>query len=423
MTEKNAIAPFARPLYVMLKPAGAHCNLACEYCYYLEKRNLYAGGTDCLMSESLLEKFTREYIESQTTQEVLFTWHGGEPLLRPLSFYQKAVSLQKRYAGGRQIDNALQTNGTLLTDDWCRFLKENRWLVGVSIDGPQKYHDAFRKSRSGHPSWQQTLKGIEKLNHYGVEWNAMAVVDSINAEHAAEVYDFFKKSGTDFLQFTPIVERILPHSDGRHLATPCDSAPLTPSSITPEQWGRFLCELFDLWVQNDVGRFFVQIFDATLANWCGVEPGLCTLSASCGHAAVMEHNGDVYSCDHFVFPEYKLGNINQNTIIRMLYGKRQSEFGLKKHSSLPLKCKKCEFLFACHGECPKNRFTTTSTGEQGLNYLCDGYREFFSHVKPYMDFMRDELNAQRPPSNVMQAIKQGMLPRPAFPEKGKNTVQ
>ena len=178
-----------------------------------------------------------------------------------------------------------------------------------------------------------------------------------------------------------------------------------------------------LWIQNDVGRFFVQIFDATLANWCGVEPGLCTLSASCGHAAVMEYNGDVYSCDHFVFPEYKLGNINQNTIIRMLYGKQQSEFGLKKHSSLPLKCKKCEFLFACHGECPKNRFTTTSTGEQGLNYLCDGYREFFSHVKPYMDFMRDELNAQRPPSNVMQAIKQGMLPRPAFPEKGKNTVQ
>ena len=386
----TTISPFARPLYVMLKPVGAACNLACNYCYYLEKSNLYKHQPKRQMSEELLERFVKDYIEAQTMNEVVFTWHGGEPTLRPLSFYEKAVELQKKYAGGRIIHNSLQTNGTLLTDEWCRFLKANNWLVGISIDGPEAFHDRYRRDSQGRSSWQKVMEGIRLLQHYGVEWNAMAVVNRYNADHPQSFYRFFKSIGCQYIQFTPIVERNVQHADGRHLASIGDTtdAPVTDFSVTPEQWGNFLCGLFDEWVKQDIGRVFVQIFDSMLANWVGVAPGTCIYAKECGHAGVMEYNGDVYSCDHFVFPQYKLGNINEHTLIEMLYGEKQRRFSQLKYNKLPRQCKECRWAFACHGECHKNRFVNDRYGNPGLNYLCAGYRRFFEHIAPTMDEMK-----------------------------------
>lgn len=399
-------APFAKPLYVMAKPVGALCNLACDYCYYLEKSNLYKDVSKHLMSDELLERFVQEYIRSQTMPQVLFTWHGGEALMRPLDFYKKAMALQRRYAGGRTIDNCIQTNGTLLTDEWCRFFRENNWLVGVSIDGPQEFHDRYRRNREGVPSFMTVMHGIELLNRHGVEWNAMAVVNNHNGDHPLEFYRFFKSIGCRYIQFTPVVERICSHQDGRHLAAPMQEGERTAGfSVTPEQWGSFLCTLFDEWVGNDVGQYFIQLFDATLANWVGEQPGVCSMARTCGHAAVMEFNGDIYSCDHFVFPQYKLGNIRRNSLVEMMYGEKQQAFGSMKQTSLPQQCRQCEFLFACNGECPKNRFVRTASGETGLNYLCKGYYTFFKHAAPYMDFMKNELTAGRAPANVMEAIR------------------
>ena len=403
----NIANPFAKPLYVMLKPAGAHCNLACKYCYYLEKNKLYPTAQRHLMSDEMLEQFTREYIEAQTMSQVLFTWHGGEPLLRSIDFYRKALSLQQKYAGGRRIDNVIQTNGTLLTDEWCEFFAQNHWLVGISIDGPQPYHDHYRLTAAGTPSWQKVMQGIKLLKKHGVEWNAMAVVNAYNVNHPLEFYRFFKENGCQFLQFTPIVERQTRHEDGRTLASLADKneIPLSEASVTPEQWGYFLCAIFDEWVRKDVGKIFVEIFDCTLANWMGVSPGICAYSKECGHAGVMEHNGDVYSCDHFVFPEYKLGNIRDHSLIDMLYGEQQQEFSRLKHSSLPRQCKECDMEFACHGECPKNRFMKDKYGDSGLNYLCPGYYHYYQHVAPYMDYMKQELMSQRPPSNIMKVVQ------------------
>ena len=402
----NIANPFAKPLYVMLKPAGAHCNLACKYCYYLEKNKLYPTAQRHQMSDEMLEQFTREYIEAQTMSQVLFTWHGGEPLLRSIDFYRKALSLQQKYAGGRRIDNVIQTNGTLLTDEWCEFFAQNHWLVGISIDGPQPDHDHYRLTAAGKPSWKKVMQGIKLLKKHGVEWNAMAVVNAYNVNHPLEFYRFFKENGCQFLQFTPIVERLTRHEDGRTLASLADKdeIPLSEASVAPEQWGYFLCAIFDEWVRKDVGKIFVEIFDCTLANWMGISPGICAYSKECGHAGVMEHNGDVYSCDHFVFPEYKLGNIRDHSLIDMLYGEQQQEFSRLKHSSLPRQCKECDMEFACHGECPKNRFMKDKYGDSGLNYLCLGYYHYYQHVAPYMDYMKQELMAQRPPSNIMKVV-------------------
>ena len=402
----NIANPFAKPLYVMLKPAGAHCNLACKYCYYLEKNKLYPTAQRHLMSDEMLEQFTREYIEAQTMNQVLFTWHGGEPLLRSIDFYRKALSLQQKYAGGRRIDNVIQTNGTLLTDEWCEFFAQNHWLVGISIDGPQPDHDHYRLTAAGKPSWKKVMQGIKLLKKHGVEWNAMAVVNAYNANHPLEFYRFFKENGCQFLQFTPIVERLTRHEDGRTLASLADKdeISLSEASVAPEQWGNFLCAILDEWVRKDVGKIFVEIFDCTLANWMGVSPGICAYSKECGHAGVMEHNGDVYSCDHFVFPEYKLGNIRDHSLIDMLYGEQQQEFSRLKHSSLPRQCKECDMEFACHGECPKNRFMKDKYGDSGLNYLCPGYYHYYQHVAPYMDYMKQELMSQRPPSNIMKVV-------------------
>ena len=402
----NTISPFSKPLYVLAKPVGASCNLRCKYCYYLEKSHLYRNAPARVMSDELLERFVQEYMQAQTMSQVLFTWHGGEPLMRPLSFYRKAVALQEKYAFGRQIDNTIQTNGTLLTDEWCEFFKEHNWLVGISIDGPQEFHDEYRRTASDKPSWQKVMRGIRLLRKHGVEWNAMAVVNDFNAGYPLEFYHFFKEMGAKYIQFAPVVERMAAHSDGRHLATLVDQeCPVADFSVSPAQWGDFLCAIFDEWVRHDVGQTYVEIFDCTLANWVGERPGICVYAKECGHAGVMEFNGDVYSCDHFVFPEYKLGNIRDRTLVEMLYGEQQRQFSCLKHASLPKQCKECEWEFACHGECPKNRFVNDRYGNPGLNYLCSGYRHFYEHVAPYMDFMKKEFMNQRPPANVMEAVK------------------
>lgn len=400
----------------MLKPAGARCNMTCAYCYYLEKAQLYRDEARHTLSDELLERFTRDYIEAQTMHEVLFTWHGGEAFMRPLSFYRKAVELQRRYARGRRIDNCIQTNATLITEEWCRFLHDNRWLVGVSIDGPQEFHDEYRRTATGRPSFHKVMQGIRLLNRYGVEWNAMAVVNDFNADYPLDFYHFFKKIGCRYIQFTPIVERLVVDkaTGKKRLATTADAAQdavMAEYSVDSEQWGHFLCAIFDEWVRRDVGSVFIQLFDSTLANWTGAQPGVCTMAAYCGHAAVMEFNGDVYSCDHFVFPQYRLGNIRERTLTEMLYSTEQQTFGAMKKDSLTRQCRECEYLFACNGECPKNRFTTSVYGEQGHNYLCAGYKRFFRHVAPYMDFMKGELDAGRPPANVMQAIREGRFGR------------
>ena len=408
---EKATYAFSKPLYVMTKPAGSLCNLACDYCYYTEKSKLYRHTPKHIMSDELLEKFIREYINCQTTPDIYFTWHGGETMMRPLDFYKKVVQLQRKYAGGRNIVNSIQTNGTLITEDWCRFLHDENWLVGVSIDGPQEFHDEYRKSKTGKPSFRQVMNGIKLLNKFQVEWNAMAVVNDFNADYPLEFYHFFKEIGCHYIQFTPIVERIFKHPDGRILASPDEGAEaaLADFSITPEQWGNFLCTIFDEWVRQDVGEYFIQIFDATLANWMGVLPGLCSMAETCGHAGVMEFNGDVYSCDHFVFPEYKLGNIFQKNLIDMMFSDKQLKFGEAKKSTLTEQCRNCEFLFACHGECPKNRFASSEDGEPGQNYLCSGYHRFFKHVAPYMDFMKQELQHQRPPANVMDWARKNII--------------
>ena len=403
----DAAYSFARPMYVMLKPAGSLCNLRCRYCYYLEKKILYADQPSHVLSDMLLEKFVKEYIEAQTSPQVLFTWHGGETLMRPISFYRKALRFQQLYACGHAIDNCIQTNATMLTDEWCRFFKENHFLVGVSIDGPKDCHDQYRRTANNAPTFSKVMKGIELLNKHGVEWNALAVVNSYNAIRPLEFYHFFKQIDCHYLQFTPVVERIAQRADSLTLVPGMQGSDegLADFSVTPEQWGEFLCTIFDEWVRHDVGSYFVQLFDATLANWAGVAPGVCSLAKECGHAGVMEFNGDVYSCDHFVFPEHRLGNLQDKTITEMMYSPQQDEFAKMKRQLLPQQCKECRFLFACNGECPKNRFLTDRYGNYGLNYLCKGYHRFFEHVAPYMEYMKNELANHRSPATITTILQ------------------
>ncbi len=392
--------PFSRELYVMAKPAGASCNLSCEYCYYLEKGSTLASANPRhIMSDAVLEEYVKQYIAATTTQEVCFTWHGGEAMLRSIDFYRRALELERKYGGGRPVLNCLQTNGTLITDEWCRFLKDNNWLVGVSIDGPEEFHDEYRRTSAGKPTFRNVLRGIRMLQNHGVEWNAMAVVNDYNADYPEEFYDFFKGIGCRYLQFTPIVERRLANGT---LATVADTGELTSHSVAPEQWGRFLCRVFDRWVRADVGSIFVQIFDATLAGMVGVKPGVCSMATTCGHAAMMEHNGDLYSCDHFAFPEYRLGNIMESGIAEMMVSERQLKFGEAKRDNLPPTCRSCRYLNLCNGECPKNRFAIDPVdGTPRLNYLCEGYRAFFRHTEPYFRFMAEELKNRREPARVM----------------------
>lgn len=406
---------------MLAKPVGPLCNLACKYCFYVEKECLYPhkpGISEWAMPDHILEEYIRQYIESQPISSVSFAWQGGEPTLLGADYFRRVVALQQKHANGKQIENALQTNGVLLDDEWCEFLAENRFLVGLSIDGTRRLHDRYRVDKAGAPSFDKIVHSIARLKAHGVEFNTLTVVHRHNSPYPLEVYRFLREVGGGFLQFIPIIERVADNPVRGSLAlVPPDS--VTPArvsewSVEPLQYGRFLCTIFDEWVRNDVGKVFVQLFDVALAAWVGLEPNLCVFQRTCGSAAVIEHNGDIYSCDHYVYPENRLGNIRELPVRSMLHSRQQIRFGQDKLDRLPKACLECRFLFACNGECPKHRFAKSPHGDQNLNYLCPAYKLFFAHVDPYMKFMAAELGAERPPANIMRWIRD----RPETARKG-----
>ncbi len=398
------------PFQMMAKPIGPLCDLDCTYCYYLEKEKLYPKERDWKMPLDVLDSFIRQQIETQQSANVSFAWQGGEPTLLGVKYFVKVVELQQKYAEGRTIENALQTNGMLLDDEWCSFLAKNQFLVGISIDGPRELHDRYRLNRRSGGTFDRVLHGLELLKKHHVEFNTLAVVHRHNSRYPLEVYRFLKEIGSRFMQFIPIVERSSAgrSTDGLQLVPPHFSpdANVTEWSVEPMQYGTFLCSIFDEWIRRDVGKFFVQLFDVALQSWIGMEQSLCAFRETCGDALALEHNGDLYSCDHYVYPEYKLGNIIDNPIETLVSSARQQKFGKDKLDSLPKYCRDCEVQFACNGECPKHRFIKTPGGEDGLNYLCAGYKKFFQHIDPAMRFMASELRNERPPANVMQWMRE-----------------
>lgn len=385
---------------IMIKPAGSLCNLRCHYCYYLDKAEIY-GGKEPRMSLDMLETFVREYISANDVQDVTFNWHGGEPLLMGLDFYLKAMEFQKKYASGKNIHNTLQTNGTLITPQWARFFRENNFLVGVSLDGPKDVHDRYRTGKGGASTFDRVVKGMVELYKAGVEYNVMATVNRQCEGRGLEIYRLLKGAGTRFIQFMPVLEHV---KDGRIVDPQEEGARIAPWSVSAEGFGRFLCDIFDYWVRHDVGKVFVNQFDSTLALWCGEQPGTCTFAETCGGNSVIEHNGDLYPCDHFVYEKYRLGNVLEIDLRTLMTSEKQIRFGISKRNGLPAKCIRCRWFFACHGECPKHRFNRTESGETGLNALCEGYNMFFSHVAPYMDRMKQLLSEHRPPADIMTEL-------------------
>ena len=386
--------------HVMLKPRGALCNLDCKYCYFLSKEMLYPGSR-FRMADELLEAYTRQYIAAQRVPEVTFAWQGGEPTLMGLDFFRRAVDYQQKYRSeGMRVYNALQTNGTLLNDEWCAFLHENEFLVGLSVDGPRELHDIYRVDKGGQPTFERVMAAARLMQQHKVDFNILTTVHAANATHPLEVYRFLRDElGTQFIQFIPIVER--ENETGFQ-----EGEQITPRSVTGKQYGDFLIAIFDEWVRHDVGRVYVQIFDVALAAWLGERPGLCIFEETCGHALAMEHNGDVYSCDHFVEPRHKLGNMVDIPLLEMVGSEQQWRFGQAKRDTLPRYCRECEVRFVCNGGCPKDRILHTPEGEPGLNYLCEGFRAFFNHIDAPMKFMAAELRAQRPPANIMRHLAQ-----------------
>jgi len=386
----------------MAKPTGPICNLDCKYCFYLEKENLYPKDTNWAMPDDVLETFIQDHIEAHSVPDVLFAWQGGEPTLLGVDYFRKAVALQKKYAGGKTISNAFQTNGVLLNDEWCEFFKENDFLIGLSIDGPQHLHDHYRVDRGGQPTFKKVMRGLEFLKKHEVEFNTLTVVNRANQSHPLEVYRFLKEIGSVVMQFIPLVERITPDpSSVLKMVLPVQDGDLANWSVEAGPYGDFLCSIFDEWVQNDVGKHFVQLFDVSLQSWMGMPASLCWFRESCGAALALEHNGDLYSCDHFVYPENKLGNIMERPLSSLINSPQQRQFGQDKKETLPRYCRECDVRFACHGECPKHRFIKTPDGEDGLNYLCAGYMKFFRHIDPYMRFMAGMLRRRQPPAHVM----------------------
>lgn len=396
----------------MTKPIGPLCNLDCKYCFYLEKEKLFPSNENFKMSDEMLETYIRQYIEQQSVPEIQFAWQGGEPTLLGVEFFRKAVALQKKYAHGKIISNAFQTNGTLLDDEWAAFLVENQFLVGLSIDGPAKLHDAYRVDKKGDATYQRVLAGLRILKKHQVEFNTLTVVNRINSKKPLEVYRFLRDIGSGFIQFIPLVERLADAEAtklGLDLATPPRAdeegekrMPVTDWSVEPRQYGEFLCTIFDEWIKRDVGRTYVQLFDVTLGNTLGQGGGLCLFSETCGTALAMEHNGDIYSCDHYVYPQYKLGNILNHSLGEMVGSAAQRKFGQDKADTLPAYCRSCEVRHLCHGECPKHRFIRTPDGDPGLNYLCAAYKRFFNHTAPAMRQMGQLLNQGRAPAEIME---------------------
>ena len=394
----------------MAKPSGSVCNIDCHYCFYLEKEKLYPDlNKSWRMDDEVLEQYVSQYIAAQDVPAVDFAWQGGEPTLMGVDFYRRALLLQEKYADGKRITNAFQTNGILLDDEWGEFLAENRFLIGISIDGPREMHDRYRVDKGQNPTFDRVMAGLDVLKKHEVEFNTLTVLQRHNADHPGEVYDFLTEIGSYYMQFIPIVERIAREADGAglELVNPefDGAAKVSNWSVGALQYGRFLCSIFDTWVRRDVGERFVQIFDVTLGSFLGEDASLCIFAETCGNALIIEHNGDLYSCDHFVYPDYRLGNVRDETIKEMVASAPQRKFGTDKRDRLPQYCRQCEYKFACNGGCPKHRFIRTPSGEDGLNYLCKGYKLYFSHVDPYMRFMADELRQRRAAANVMSWVK------------------
>ncbi|MBN8216685.1 MAG: anaerobic sulfatase maturase [Spirochaetes bacterium] len=440
--------PFKPPMafHIMTKPAGAKCNLACKYCFYLEKEAYYPGARDFRMSDETLREYVRQYIAAQEVDEIHFAWQGGEPTLLGVGFFEKAVALQKEFCPpGKTVANAFQTNGVLLDDRWGEFLAREKFLVGISIDGPEAIHDHFRVNKGGEPTFAKVFAGMQVLKKHGVEFNTLTVVNRENSLRALEVYRFLREHGSGFIQFIPIVERAGGAGPGEGsgeareiekrktgaaarvsdweakrelLASPpniapsmarqsgrmASSHPVTPWSVLPGDYGQFLCDIWDEWVRKDVGKVFVQFFDVQLGLWVGQPSSVCVFAETCGKALAMEHNGDLYSCDHFVYPEYRLGNLHQESLGDMVSGAFQTRFGRDKQETLPAYCRRCEYKFACNGECPKHRFLKTPDGEDGLNYLCAAYKKFFGHAGEHLKLMAELLGRREAPAGIMEIL-------------------
>ncbi len=412
----------------MAKPVGPICNLACTYCFYLEKEELYPGKPNWRMSDEVLETYIRRYIEDQRIPEISFSWQGGEPTLLGVAFFRNVVKLQAKYANGRRIINAFQTNGTLLDDEWGEFLAANEFLVGLSVDGPREIHDRYRLGNKGQRTFDQVMRGRTTLAKHGVDFNALCVVNRVNSQHPLETYDFLKREISEFIQFIPLVERgafkagagaqlrlaeppVVRETD-RGVAPGAvndgvGASQVTSWSVQPRAYGDFLCRIFDRWVRNDVGRVFVQLFDVQLGIWMGTPSGLCVFAETCGDAMALEHNGDLYACDHYVYPRYHLGNVLQDNLRAMVDSPAQRKFGSDKRDMLPRFCRECGVRFACNGECPKHRFMRTPDGEFGLNYLCSAYRKFFRHIDPFMTRMGELVQSGRPAAGIMQEFTAG----------------
>lgn len=426
--------PHAPPAFhVLAKPTGAICNLDCKYCFFLSKELLYPGSR-FRMADDLLEQYVKQVIEGQQVPEVAVAWQGGEPTLMGLDFFKRSIEYEKKYTPpGVTLLNTIQTNGTMLDDEWCEFFKQNNFLVGLSLDGPREYHDAYRVDKGGAGTFDKVMRAARLMQQHQVDFNILCTVHAANGDHGLEVYRFFRDGvGAQFLQFIPIVERATPDllplaNEGwgdSHHARPLytlEGSLVTERSVTAEQWGDFNISIFDEWVRRDVGEVYVQLFDAALASWVGAPPAVCIFGETCGNALALEHNGDLYSCDHFVEPKYKLGNIKQDLMIELVASDQQRAFGNAKRDTLPRYCRECEVKFACHGECPRNRFINTPDGEPGLNYLCAGYKRFFNYVDEPMKFMANELRYDRAPSNVVQymARKDAALQK-QFSTAGRN---
>jgi len=391
LTESEYLVGF----HLMAKPNGALCNLNCEYCFYTPKKELYQDR-EMEMSDEVLEEYTRQYINAMEIPEVTFAWQGGEPTLMGIEFFKKAIKFQEKYKKpGMQIYNTIQTNGTLLDKDWCEFFRENNFLVGISIDGPQDFHDAYRRDKKGNPSFDQVMHGLDLIKKHEVEFNILSTVNRINADYPLEVYNFFKEEvGAKHIQFIPIVE--LEDKDSKKK--------VSDESVLPEQYGKFLSTIFDEWVRKDVGKVYVQIFDSALASWVDYPPAVCVFAPTCGTALIIEHNGDIYSCDHFVDSEHLLGNIMKKSLKEMVISSFQLQFGQNKVDHLPKQCIECSVKFACQGACPKHRFCIDAKGETDLNYLCSSYKTFFEHIKKPMMIMASLFNQGRAPAEVMSIL-------------------
>jgi uncharacterized protein len=421
MTEKCRLE-ILEGIHALAKPAGPSCNIRCAYCFYLEKENLYPAKEDLNMPEAVLKAYIKSYIQAQPTPEVDFVWQGGEPTLRGIDFYRKALIYQKPFRASKTIRNSIQTNGTLLTDQWCEFFKQNGFLVGLSLDGPADIHDRYRRHRAGQPTFNEVMRGIKLLRKWGVEFNVLACVTREAAYRPLDVYHFFKEQGVTFIQFTPVVERVPGQKAsgyGLRFALPASletietNTQVTSWTVEPEKYGDFLTTIFDEWVRQDVGKAFVMNFEWALNAAVGNGSPICVFSRQCGRAVAVEYNGDVYACDHYVYPEYRLGNIGHDDLAHMVQSSVNSGFGPHKEETLPRCCRECEVLRACWGGCPKHRFIQSPQAEPGLNYLCAAYKKFFRHSAKYMVAFRKLIELDLEPAYIMRAIGRPLVIPPS----------